>query len=84
MGRDGGWSLGGEGVRIVPGRERGVHKPRQDLGEFTVPLTAPAALAPSADSRALPAPGRRPPPPRTTTPCCAGCANWARCARRAS
>ncbi|MFH9228856.1 DUF4429 domain-containing protein [Streptomyces lydicus] len=45
MGRDGSWSFDGEGVRIVPGRERGVHKLRQDLGEFTVPLTALAGIA---------------------------------------
>ncbi|MFI0790466.1 DUF4429 domain-containing protein [Streptomyces lydicus] len=45
MGRDGTWSFDGEGVRIVPGRERGVHKLRQDLGEFTVPLTALAGIA---------------------------------------
>ncbi|UZJ31628.1 DUF4429 domain-containing protein [Streptomyces endophytica] len=45
MGRDGTWSFDGEGIRIVPGRERGVHKLRQDLGEFTVPLTALAGIA---------------------------------------
>ncbi|MFF4605315.1 DUF4429 domain-containing protein [Streptomyces sp. NPDC001339] len=44
MGRDGTWSFDGEGVRIVPGHERGVHKLRQDLGEFTVPLTAVAGI----------------------------------------
>ncbi|MEE4421802.1 DUF4429 domain-containing protein [Streptomyces bugieae] len=45
MARDGTWSFDGEGIRIVPGRERGVHKLRQDLGEFTVPLTALAGIA---------------------------------------
>ncbi|GAU69414.1 hypothetical protein SSP35_12_00620 [Streptomyces sp. NBRC 110611] len=45
IGRDGTWSFDGEGVRIVPGHERGVHKLRQDLGEFTVPLTAVAGIA---------------------------------------
>ncbi len=45
MVRDGTWSFDGESVRIVPGRERGVHKLRQDLGEFTVPLAALAGLA---------------------------------------
>lgn len=28
--RDGTWSFDDDGVRIVPGRERGVHKVRQD------------------------------------------------------
>lgn len=45
MVRDGTWSFDGEVVRIVPGRERGVHKLRQDLGEFTVPLAALAGVA---------------------------------------
>ncbi|MFJ3949150.1 DUF4429 domain-containing protein [Streptomyces libani] len=45
MVRDGTWSFDGDVVRIVPGRERGVHKLRQDLGEFTVPLTAMAGIA---------------------------------------
>ncbi|MFD8543775.1 DUF4429 domain-containing protein [Streptomyces sp. NPDC059649] len=45
MVRDGTWSFDGEGIRIVPGRERGVHKLRQDLGEFTVPLAALAGIA---------------------------------------
>lgn len=45
MVRDGTWSFDGEAVRIVPGRERGVHKLRQDLGEFTVPLAALAGVA---------------------------------------
>ncbi|MFB6439872.1 DUF4429 domain-containing protein [Streptomyces sp. NPDC056411] len=45
MVRDGTWSFDGEGVRIVPGSERGVHRLRQDLGEFTVPLAALAGLA---------------------------------------
>ncbi|MEV0371545.1 DUF4429 domain-containing protein [Streptomyces sp. NPDC050636] len=45
MVRDGTWSFDGSAVRIVPGRERGVHKLRQDLGECTVPLTAVAGIA---------------------------------------
>ncbi|MFE0188827.1 DUF4429 domain-containing protein [Streptomyces sp. NPDC059008] len=45
MVRDGTWSFDGESVRIVPGSERGVHKLRQDLGEFTVPLAALAGVA---------------------------------------
>ncbi|MEU9119333.1 DUF4429 domain-containing protein [Streptomyces sp. NPDC048506] len=45
MVRDGTWSFDGEAVRIVPGRERGVHKLRQDLGEFAVPLAAIAGIA---------------------------------------
>ncbi|MEU8786110.1 DUF4429 domain-containing protein [Streptomyces sp. NPDC048637] len=45
MVRDGTWTFDGEVVRIVPGRERGVHKLRQDLGEFTVPLAALAGIA---------------------------------------
>ncbi len=45
MVRDGTWTFDDEVVRIVPGRERGVHKLRQDLGEFTVPLAAMAGIA---------------------------------------
>ncbi|MFH8405956.1 DUF4429 domain-containing protein [Streptomyces sp. NPDC018019] len=45
MGRDGTWSFDGEQVRIVPGRDRGVHRLRQDLGEISVPLTALAGIA---------------------------------------
>lgn len=45
MVRDGTWTFDGEGIRIVPGRERGVHRLRQDLGEFTVPLAALAGIA---------------------------------------
>ncbi|MFI2263777.1 DUF4429 domain-containing protein [Streptomyces tubercidicus] len=45
MVRDGTWTFDGDAVRIVPGRERGVHKLRQDLGEFTVPLSALAGIA---------------------------------------
>ncbi|MFG2830578.1 DUF4429 domain-containing protein [Streptomyces sp. NPDC048434] len=45
MVRDGTWTFDGEAVRIVPGHERGVHKLRQDLGEFTVPLVAMAGIA---------------------------------------
>ncbi|WP_431999162.1 DUF4429 domain-containing protein [Streptomyces sioyaensis] len=45
MGRDGTWTFDGEVIRIVPGSERGVHKLRQYLGEFTVPLAAVAKIA---------------------------------------
>lgn len=40
--KDGTWTFDGEVVRIVPGRDRGVHKLRQLLGEVVVPLTAVA------------------------------------------
>ncbi|MCC4321284.1 DUF4429 domain-containing protein [Streptomyces malaysiensis] len=43
--RDGAWSFDGEALRIVPGRDRGVHAVRQALGELTVPLTALAGVA---------------------------------------
>ncbi|WP_336051442.1 DUF4429 domain-containing protein [Streptomyces sp. CA2R101] len=45
MVRDGTWTFDHEAVRIVPGHERGVHKLRRDLGEFTVPLIAIASIA---------------------------------------
>lgn len=45
MVRDGTWTFDDEAVRIVPGHERGVHKLRKDLGEFTVPLAAMASIA---------------------------------------
>ncbi|QTZ91642.1 DUF4429 domain-containing protein [Streptomyces auratus] len=45
MVRDGTWTFDGEVIRIVPGSERGVHKLRQYLGEFTVPLAAVAKIA---------------------------------------
>ncbi|MEW1753851.1 DUF4429 domain-containing protein [Streptomyces angustmyceticus] len=45
MVRDGTWTFDDAAVRIVPGHERGVHKLRQDLGEFTVPLIAIAGIA---------------------------------------
>ncbi|MFF4950187.1 DUF4429 domain-containing protein [Streptomyces chattanoogensis] len=45
MVRDGTWSFEGDALRIVPGRERGVHRLRKDLGEVTVPLAAMASLA---------------------------------------
>ncbi|MGX1974742.1 DUF4429 domain-containing protein [Streptomyces kronopolitis] len=45
MGRDGTWAFDGEGIRIVPGRGRGVHKLRVDMGEFTVPLAAVATIS---------------------------------------
>jgi Domain of unknown function (DUF4429) len=43
--RDGTWTFDYEIVRIVPGRDRGVHKLRQALGELTVPLAAIAGIA---------------------------------------
>ncbi|MFH8368791.1 DUF4429 domain-containing protein [Streptomyces sp. NPDC018031] len=43
--RDGTWTFDGETVRIVPGRDKGVHLTRQTLGELTVPLAALAGVA---------------------------------------
>ncbi|MET9414849.1 DUF4429 domain-containing protein [Streptomyces klenkii] len=43
--KDGTWTFDGESIRIVPGRERGVHLMRQTLGELTVPLSAVAGIA---------------------------------------
>ncbi|MBF6045285.1 DUF4429 domain-containing protein [Streptomyces sp. NRRL B-1677] len=43
--KDGTWTFDGETIRIVPGRERGVHLMRQTLGELTVPLSAVAGIA---------------------------------------
>ncbi|MFF9346876.1 DUF4429 domain-containing protein [Streptomyces sp. NPDC014734] len=43
--RDGTWTFDGEAVRIVPGREKGVHPLRQELGERVVPLHALAGIA---------------------------------------
>ncbi|MFG2221913.1 DUF4429 domain-containing protein [Streptomyces sp. NPDC048644] len=45
MVRDGTWTFDGDAVRMVPGRERGVHQLRQDLGEYAVPLAALAGIA---------------------------------------
>ncbi|MFI1971777.1 Tat pathway signal sequence domain protein [Streptomyces cinnamoneus] len=42
---DGTWVFDGDTIRIVPGRERGVHVLRQTLGELAVPLAAVAGLA---------------------------------------
>ncbi|GHF36280.1 hypothetical protein GCM10010218_17250 [Streptomyces mashuensis] len=42
---DGTWTFDGETIRIVPGRERGVHPLRQALGELAVPLAAVAGVA---------------------------------------
>ncbi|MCZ4123139.1 DUF4429 domain-containing protein [Streptomyces sp. H39-S7] len=42
---DGTWTFDDEVIRIVPGRDRGVHKLRQSLGEVTVPLHAVAGIA---------------------------------------
>ncbi|MFC4058559.1 DUF4429 domain-containing protein [Planomonospora corallina] len=44
-GRDGTWTFDGEILRIVPGRDRGVHKLRQLLGEVAVPLEAVAGIS---------------------------------------
>ncbi|MFI0446277.1 DUF4429 domain-containing protein [Actinomadura sp. 6N118] len=43
--RDGTWTFDGEVLRIVPGRDRGVHKLRKALGELVVPLEAVAGVA---------------------------------------
>ncbi|GAA0427194.1 DUF4429 domain-containing protein [Streptomyces luteireticuli] len=43
--KDGTWTFDGTAIRIVPGRERGVHLVRQTLGELTVPLHAVAGVA---------------------------------------
>ncbi|MEV0262047.1 DUF4429 domain-containing protein [Streptomyces sp. NPDC050617] len=45
MQKDGVWTFDGETVRIVPGRERGVHLMRRTLGELAVPLAAVAGVA---------------------------------------
>ncbi|AKH82087.1 Tat pathway signal sequence domain protein [Streptomyces sp. CNQ-509] len=43
--KDGSWEFDGEIIRIIPGRDRGVHKLRQLLGEVAVPLPAVAGIA---------------------------------------
>ncbi|WBB59729.1 DUF4429 domain-containing protein [Streptomyces sp. WMMC500] len=43
--KDGTWDFDGDIIRIVPGRDRGVHKLRQLLGEVAVPLPAVAGIA---------------------------------------
>lgn len=45
LARDGTWTFDGDLIRIVPGRERGVHQIRQALGEVAVPLAAVAGIA---------------------------------------
>lgn len=42
---DGTWTFDDKVIRIVPGRDRGVHKLRQTLGEVAVPLHAVAGIA---------------------------------------
>ncbi|GAA0458435.1 DUF4429 domain-containing protein [Streptomyces stramineus] len=42
---DGAWTFDGDTIRIVPGRERGVHLLRQTLGELAVPLEAVSGIA---------------------------------------
>ncbi|MFE0044981.1 DUF4429 domain-containing protein [Streptomyces albireticuli] len=43
--KDGMWTFDGDTIRIVPGRERGVHVMRQTVGELAVPLVAVAGIA---------------------------------------
>jgi Domain of unknown function (DUF4429)/Short C-terminal domain len=43
--RDGTWTFDSELVRIVPGRDRKVHKLRQAVGELTIPVAAIAGVA---------------------------------------
>ncbi|MFJ2644830.1 DUF4429 domain-containing protein [Streptomyces sp. NPDC087511] len=43
--RDGTWHFDGETVRIVPGRGKGIHPLRQELGERAVPLRALAGIS---------------------------------------
>ncbi|MEU5426939.1 DUF4429 domain-containing protein [Streptomyces olivoreticuli] len=43
--KDGTWTFDGATIRIVPGRERGVHLARQTLGELAVPLAAVAGVS---------------------------------------
>ncbi|RLV08886.1 Tat pathway signal sequence domain protein [Streptomyces griseocarneus] len=43
--KDGTWAFDGGAIRIVPGRERGVHLLRQTLGEVIVPLAAVAGAS---------------------------------------
>ncbi|MGW1410796.1 DUF4429 domain-containing protein [Streptomyces sp. NPDC002403] len=43
--RDGTWTFDGEAVRIVPGRGKGIHPLRQELGECVVPLRALAGIS---------------------------------------
>lgn len=42
---DGTWTFDDQVIRIVPGRDRGVHRLRQVLGEVAVPLHAVAGIA---------------------------------------
>ncbi len=44
IGRDGNWTFDSEVIRILPGRDRGVHRLRRMLGEVTVPLPAVARI----------------------------------------
>ncbi|WP_436772725.1 DUF4429 domain-containing protein [Yinghuangia sp. YIM S09857] len=43
--KDGTWTFDGDTVRIVPGRDRGVHRLRQVVGEIAVPLAAVAGVS---------------------------------------
>lgn len=43
--RDGMWTFDGEVVRIVPGRDRSVHRLRKALGELVVPVQAVLGVA---------------------------------------
>ncbi|MFE7357201.1 DUF4429 domain-containing protein [Streptomyces sp. NPDC057543] len=49
--RDGTWTFDGRTVRIVPGRGKGIHPLRQELGECAVPLRAMAGIAFEPDRR---------------------------------
>lgn len=49
--RDGTWTFDGRTVRIVPGRGKGIHPLRQELGECAVPLRALAGIAFEPDRR---------------------------------
>ncbi|GAB2583546.1 DUF4429 domain-containing protein [Streptomyces capparidis] len=44
MAKDGAWTFDGETLRLVPGRRRGVHRLRRELGEIAVPLRAVAGV----------------------------------------
>lgn len=50
--RDGTWKFDDELVRIVPGKDRKVHKLRRAVGELTVPLAALAGVAYEAGRKA--------------------------------
>ncbi|MEU1074907.1 MULTISPECIES: DUF4429 domain-containing protein [unclassified Streptomyces] len=43
--RDGTWTFDGDGIRVVPGSDKGISLLRRTLGEVTVPLVALAGVA---------------------------------------